>query len=353
MKSIYGFFTIVLIALFLNSCNSYQLASYYNNSDGIYLSDSNSSNYQKIFDDIAYNVPEEDLTNQSPNLPWGENPDSTEVVFNIFPNYSFNPLYQGFYSPYNNFRLNPYFNNYYMYGFNSPYYYPFGYYFNPYNSLENQYWYYFRFSRYYPYYNYRGYENYQSDYYLDRSTLSYSKVNSRRGEKRNSVTEKDRSNPSRITNIYSRGSNISRSYSNFDKIENDRIINNPKTNEVRTYQSDRVYMRNRNESRESSRVSNYVPNLNSIKKEQIKNTYREARSFRNPIRPVDYNNSRTNNYNRSNNYRSNSYNSIPNNSNNSRVRSSGTSISRSSSGGSSRSSSSSRGTSSRGSGKIN
>ena len=49
------------------------------------------------------------------------------------------------------------------------------------------------------------------------------------------------------------------------------------------------YRRNSNVSRESVRVSNMVPNLNSIKKEQIKNTYREARSFRNPIRPVDYN----------------------------------------------------------------
>jgi hypothetical protein len=189
---------------------------------------------------------------------------------------------------------------------------------------------------------------------LERNSIaSYSKVNSRRGEKNYSVNQNDRNKSSRITNISSRGSNIILSNSNFEKIENDRVINNPKIDEIRTYQSDRTYRRNSNVSRESVRVSNMVPNLNSIKKEQIKNTYREARSFRNPIRPVDYNNTSSNNFNRSNS-RSNSYNSRPNTSNNrSNVRSSASSISRSSSGGTSRSSSGSRGTSSRGSGKIN
>ena len=365
MRSTYSFLSLLLLTIFVHSCNSYQLASYYDNSDGIYVSNSGSSSYQKIFDDIVYNIPEEDLTNSSPNLPWGDNPDSTEVVYNLFPSYNINTFYQNYYSPFNSFRLNPYFNNYYMHGFNNRYYSPYGYFFSPYNSLENQYWYYFRFSRYYPYYNYRGQENFESDYYLERNSIaSYSKVNSRRGEKNYSVNENDRNKSSRITDISNRGSNIILSNSNFEKIENDRVINNPKIDEIRTYQSDRTYRRNSNVSRESVRVSNMVPNLNSIKKEQIKNTYREARSFRNPIRPVDYNNTSSNNYNRINNSnssnfnrtnnRSNSYNSRPNTSNNrSNVRSSASSISRSSSGGTSRSSSGSRGTSSRGSGKIN
>ena len=353
MRSIHSFLSILLVTIFVQSCTTYQLSSYYDNSDGIYASNLDSSSYQKIFDDIVFNIPEENLANSSPNLPWGDNPDSTEVVFNLFPSYNINTFYQNYYSPFNSFRLNPYFNNYYMHGFNNRYYSPFGYFFNPYNSIENQYWYYFRFSRYYPYYNYRGLENFESDYYLERNSItSYSKVNSRRGEKKYSVNENDRNKSSRISNISSRGSKIILSNSNFEKIENDRVINNPKINEIRTYQSDRTFTRNSNISRESGRVSNMVPNLNSIKKEQIKNTYREARSFKNPIRSVDYNSPASRNYNR--NYSSNSNNQKSNISNNrSNVRSSGSSISRSSSGGTSRSSSSSRGTSSRGSGKIN
>ena len=42
------------------------------------------------------------------------------------------------------------------------------------------------------------------------------------------------------TNVSSRGSNIILSNSNFEKIENDRVINNPKIDEIRTYQSDRT-----------------------------------------------------------------------------------------------------------------
>ena len=351
MRLFKNFIWILLVVITIQSCNSYQLASYYDDYDGIYGSNLNSSKYEKIFDDIAYDISEEDLVSSSSGLPWGDNPESTEVVFNFFPNYSFNPYYYG---SYNSFRLNPYYNNYYMYSYYSPYYSPYGYYFRPYNSFENPYWYHYRFSGYYPYYNYRAYEKYSKDYlYGANGNVSYVKVNSRRGEKQSSRSRSNRSELSNVSSVYSRGSNIINSPSNFDGIENDRIIKNARTDEVRLYQSDRIYTRNRDGSRAESRgVSNYVPNLNSIKREQIKNTYREARSFRNPINPIDYNNS-SYNYNSRNNNRSN-YTPSNNRSYNSSSRaSSGSSFSRSSSSGTSRSSSSSRGTSSRGSGKIN
>jgi len=73
MRSIHSFLSILLVTIFVQSCTTYQLSSYYDNSDGIYASNLDSSSYQKIFDDIVFNIPEENLANSSPNLPWGDN----------------------------------------------------------------------------------------------------------------------------------------------------------------------------------------------------------------------------------------------------------------------------------------
>tara|TARA_B100000575_G_C23143582_1_gene666602 strand:- start:15669 stop:16730 length:1062 start_codon:yes stop_codon:yes gene_type:complete len=343
-------FTAVTI---LNGCNSYQLTSYYDqNNDGIYQIRSNSSKYKEIFDNIAYSVSQEDNESFDDQLPWGDNPDSREIVYNFFPSYG------GFY-PYNyqygRFGFSPYNPYYYydgFYGYGS-YYSPYSFYLNPYFNYEYPYLYRARFglSRYYPYNYYNGYD--KNYYYKNNSGAAIAKINTRRGEKRSNTSKIDRSNLASNSSFYNRGSASTRVSNNFETNENDRVIRNQKGDRVNTIESEKIYSRYSNTSRESLRNINYVPNLNAIKREKIKNTYQEARSLRGRINnSPGYNSYRSNNYRNSSSPRTNSgsFNTSPRSF--TRSNSNG-SFSRSSSGGASRSSGSSRGSSSRGSGNKN
>tara|TARA_B100001057_G_scaffold444520_1_gene481496 strand:+ start:10403 stop:11461 length:1059 start_codon:yes stop_codon:yes gene_type:complete len=352
MLNILRTFCFLITLILLNGCNSYQLTSYYDeNNDGIYHIRSNSSKYKKIFDNIAYNVNEEDQQSFDDQLPWGDDPDSTEIVYNFFPSYGgYYPYNFGYlnsrnyyrYGRFNFFGNYPYYYNNGPYGFGFPYYSPYNFYLNPYYSYENPYSYRFGLSRYYPwrYYNSNEKEHYGSRNYGG----SISKINSRRGERKSSGTKINRDNLATSSNFYNRGSAMPRLSNDSKTNENDRVLSNFRGSEVKTYQSEKNYSRYSNTSRESLRNLNYVPDLNSIKKEQIRNTYKEARSFRGiKNNSPGYNSYRSNNnYNNSNNSRSSS-----------RSYNAPRTFSRSNSSGTSRSSSSSRGSSARGSGKIN
>ena len=70
-------------------CNAYQLASYYEDSDGIYV-----SNEEVLITKLCLvTYADETLNsysstdNKSQYLPWGANPETTEVVNNFFPSF--------------------------------------------------------------------------------------------------------------------------------------------------------------------------------------------------------------------------------------------------------------------------
>jgi hypothetical protein len=352
MIKISNIFIIMIFSALLISCSSYQLASYYDDSDGIYSSYEKGLDYEVVFKDFA----DESLSSyssdelDSSNLPWGANPDSIEVVNNFFP--SFGRFY---YNPfYHNSAFNPFFSNvgsFINYGFRSPFFYnsyayemgypfygPMNFYFSPYTtSLGNYYWYMMRYSRNYPWYSRK-----------EPSRVDFNNSASRRGEK-NSSTNSSRKNDRQgvgISGIYSRVASYGGIYMDrtgdpeFERIDN-KLIG--------------VYSKANSSSRNISRNSS-IPNLSSIKSDYVREGYRQVRS----INPSQRGNSFNYSSARS---RSNSYSPNQSQFNNSSVRSY-SSPSRSSQGGnfsSSRSSGSiggggSKGGSaagSRGGGKIN
>ena len=386
MKKIVGVFKLVILSSFFIGCNSYQLASYYGDSDGIYVSNERGIDYEVVFNEYA----DESLNtfsaneNDSRNLPWGANPETTEVVNNFFP--SFGRFY---YNPfYHNMAFNPFFSNNGMfinYGFRPPFFYnsfayemgypfygPLNFYFSPYaTSLGNYYWYMMRNRRYAPWY-YGG--MYDSTVYRDKdgneisntSRVSFSNSASRRGERSssNGVSRNSDSQGVKVSGIYSRlGSyggvyvDRTRGVSAYDDI--DRSVN---LREIKNNNLIGVYSRGSVNSRNFNKNSS-IPNLSAIKSDYVREAYQQIRSV-NPsqrgnssYRAQSYDPSYSNgpSYYNSRSSRNNS--SYSNRGGYSGSRSSGAvqggSFSSPSSGGSSSGSRGSSGGGSRGGGKIN
>ena len=163
MKKIIGLLNISILSLLFLGCNAYQLASYYDDSDGIYVSNVRGIDYGVVFSDIA----EETLNsyssseNKSQYLPWGANPESTEVVNNFFPNfgsYYLDPYYynMGFnpYFGYGGYGFGPaFYHNIFGYEMGYPFYRHYSFYFSPFaTSPGSYYWYMMRYRRYIPWY---------------------------------------------------------------------------------------------------------------------------------------------------------------------------------------------------------
>ena len=89
MVKVSNIFKLMIFSAFFISCSSYQLASYYDDSDGIYSSNERGLDYEVVFKDFAdesLNInSSEEL--DSGSLPWGANPDSIEIVNNFFPSF--------------------------------------------------------------------------------------------------------------------------------------------------------------------------------------------------------------------------------------------------------------------------
>ena len=386
MKKIVVVFKLVLLTSLFIGCNSYQLASYYGDNDGIYVSNERGIDYEVVFNEYA----DESLNtfssneNDSRNLPWGANPETTEVVNNFFP--SFGRFY---YNPfYHNMAFNPFFSNNGMfinYGFRPPFFYnsfayemgypfygPLNFYFSPYaTSLGNYYWYMMRNRRYAPWY-YGG--MYDSTVYRDKdgneisntTRVSFSNSASRRGERSssNGVSRNSDSQGVKVSGIYSRlGSyggvyvDRTRGVSAYDDI--DRSVN---LREIKNNNLIGVYSRGSANSRNVNRNSS-IPNLSAIKSDYVREAYQQIRSV-NPsqrgnssYRAQSYDPSYSNgpSYYNSRSSRNNS--SYSNRGGYSGSRSSGAvqggSFSSPSSGGSSSGSRGSSGGGSRGGGKIN
>tara|TARA_Y100000739_G_scaffold78638_1_gene66646 strand:- start:139 stop:1299 length:1161 start_codon:yes stop_codon:yes gene_type:complete len=386
MKKIVVVFKLVLLTSLFIGCNSYQLASYYGDNDGIYVSNERGIDYEVVFNEYA----DESLNtfssneNDSRNLPWGANPQTTEVVNNFFPSFGrfyFNPFYH-------NMAFNPFFSNNGMfinYGFRPPFFYnsfayemgypfygPLNFYFSPYaTSLGNYYWYMMRNRRYAPWY-YGG--MYDSTVYRDKdgneisntSRVSFSNSASRRGERSssNGVSRNSDSQGVKVSGIYSRlGSyggvyvDRTRGVSAYDDI--DRSVN---LREIKNNNLIGVYSRGSANSRNVNRNSS-IPNLSAIKSDYVREAYQQIRSV-NPsqrgnssYRAQSYDPSYSNgpSYYNSRSSRNNS--SYSNRGGYSGSRSSGAvqggSFSSPSSGGSSSGSRGSSGGGSRGGGKIN
>ena len=84
MRKILGLLKIAMLSILFIGCNAYQLASYYEDSDGIYVSSDRGIDYEVVFSEYA----DETLNSYSStdnigNLPWGANPETTEVVNNF------------------------------------------------------------------------------------------------------------------------------------------------------------------------------------------------------------------------------------------------------------------------------
>ena len=313
MKKIISLLNIALLSLIFVGCNAYQLASYYDESDGIYVSNERGINYEVVFSDYAdgtlnsYSSSE----NNSQYLPWGANPESTEVVNNFFPSFG-----RYYYDPfYFNMGFNPYF-GYGGYGFGPSFYYNlFGYemgypfyghysfYFSPFaTSPGSYYWYMMRNRRYTPWYYGGIYDSIVNrDQYgkeiSNTSRLSFSNSASRRGERSssNGVRKNNDSQGVRVSGIYSRlGSyggvymDRTRGVSDYDGV--DKIIN---LREIKNNDLIGVYSRGSSNSRNINRNSS-IPNLSKIKSDNVREAYQQIRST-NPYQ-------RGNSYYRSSNY---------------------------------------------------
>tara|TARA_B100001057_G_scaffold498257_1_gene604711 strand:- start:1499 stop:2581 length:1083 start_codon:yes stop_codon:yes gene_type:complete len=360
MRKLFNIIKLILISTFFISCNSYQLASYYGDNDGIYVSSNRGIDYKVIFNEYADDYSESDVS-ISKRLPWGANPESVEVIHNFFPNYGrsyYNPFFHSMAYGYRS----PFFYNSFAYELGYPFYGPSNWYFSPYsNSLSNYYWYMMRNSRYYPW-NY-GRDNYNN--YIDESSsssrLSYSRSNSRRGEKNstlNGVSKKANSQGMRVSSIYSRTvpyARVNEKLNNRNNNYDDTIDPN-----LRVIKRNDINAANSSLSSNTRRVNRngLIPNLNKIKSDAVRKAYGEIRSVnqnkRNFINRSGNYNSRSNS---SNYYRNQSSRSNSSYSNGNRVSRPSSSLStRGGNISSSRSSSSgSRGSSggSRGSGNIN
>jgi len=386
MKKIVGILKLVLLSSFFTGCNSYQLASYYGVNDGIYVSGERGIDYEVVFNEYA----DESLNTFSSNdndsgyLPWGANPQTTEVVNNFFPSFGrfyYNPFFHGMaFNPFftnNGMFINygfrpPFFYNSFAYEMGYPFYGPLNFYFSPYaTSLGNYYWYMMRNRRYAPWY-YGG--MYDSTVYRDKdgneisntSRVSFSNSASRRGERSssNGVSRKSDSQGVKVSGVYSRlGSyggvyiDRSRGVSDYDDI--DRSIN---LREIKNKNLIGVYSRGSSNTRNINRNSS-IPNLSAIKSDYVREAYQQIRSV-NPSQRgnssyrysgYDYSNSNGPSYYNSRSSRNNS--SYSNRGGYSGSRSSGAvqgrSFSSPSSGASSGGSRGSSGGGSRGGGKIN
>ena len=381
MRKILDLLKIALLSILFIGCNAYQLASYYEDSDGIYVSSNRGVDYEVVFSEYA----DEPLNSYSSadntgNLPWGANPETTEVVNNFFP--SFGRFY---YDPFlHNMAINPFFtsNGYFInYGFRPPFFYnsfayemgypfygPLNFYFSPYaTSLGNYYWYMMRHRRFLPWY-YGG--MYDSTAYRDQygnevsssTRVSFSNSASRRGERSatNGVSRNSDSQGVRVSGLYSRlgsygGVYIDRTggVSDYDDINTNINLREIKNNDLIG-----VYSRGSSNSRNINRNSS-VPNLSQIKSDYVREAYQQIRS----VNPSQRGNSsyRSSGYNYSNSgpsyysTRSSRNNSSFSNRGGSRSygASQGGSYSSPSRGGSSSGSRGSAGGGSRGGGKIN
>ena len=303
MKKITGILKLIIFSSFFIGCNSYQLASYYGDNDGIYVSTERGIDYEVVFNEYA----DESLNtftsneNDSRNLPWGANPETTEIVNNFFPSFGrfyYDPFYHGIaYNPFftnNGMFINygfrpPFFYNSFAYEMGYPFYGPLNFYFSPYaTSLGNYYWYMMRNRRYAPWYYGGMYNSYafQDQYRIDygngnSSRLSFSNSASRRGERSssNGVSRNSDSQGVKVSGIYSRlGSyggvyiDRSRGVSNYDDI--DRSIN---LREIKNNDLIGVYSRGSSNSRNMNRNSS-IPNLSAIKSDYVREAYQRIRS---------------------------------------------------------------------------
>ena len=313
MKKIIGLLNIAILSLLFLGCNAYQLASYYDDSDGIYVSNVRGIDYEVVFSDIA----DETLNsysssgNKSQYLPWGANPESTEVVNNFFPNfgsYYLDPYYynMGFnpYFGYGGYGFSPaFYHNIFGYEMGYPFYRHYSFYFSPFaTSPGSYYWYMMRYRRYIPWY-YGG--MYDSIAYKDQydnevsntSRVSFSNSASRRGERGTSsgVSRNSDSQGTRISGLYSRlssygGVYMDRTRGVYDYDDTNRNIN---LREIKNNDLIGVYSRGSSNSRSINRNSS-VPNLSQIKSDYVREAYQQIRS--------------TNPYQRGNSsYRSSSY----------------------------------------------
>ena len=298
MKKIIVSFKVFIFSALFVSCSSYQLASYYSDNDGIYVSNERGTDYEVVFKDLA---DESLLTNSSDtdsgNLPWGANPDSREVVNNFFPSFgrfyldpfSYNMGYNPFFSNNGSFInygfRSPFFYNSFAYNLGYPFYGPMNFYFSPYaTSLGNYYWYMMRHSRNYPWYNGGMYETAYKDQYgnekASSTRVSFSNSASRRGEE-NSTNESGRKRDSQgvsVSSLYSRlgsygGVYINRTGdSDFDRVNKSPNLRQVKDNNlIGVYSRGSSYQNNINRNRS-------IPNLSAIKNDYVREAYRQVRS---------------------------------------------------------------------------
>ena len=300
MRKILGLLKIAMLSILFIGCNAYQLASYYEDSDGIYVSSDRGIDYEVVFSEYAdETLNSYSSTNNIGNLPWGANPETTEVVNNFFP--SFGRFY---YDPFlHNMAINPFFtsNGYFInYGFRPPFFYnsfayemgypfygPLNFYFSPYaTSLGNYYWYMMRHRRFLPWY-YGG--MYDSTAYRDQygnevtnsTRVSFSNSASRRGEgsATSGVSRNSDSQGVRISGLYSRlgsygGVYIDRTR---DVSDYDDINTNINLREIKSNNLIGVYSRGSSSSRSINRNSS-VPNLSQIKSDYVREAYQQIRS---------------------------------------------------------------------------
>ena len=315
VRKIRTLFKIFIISALFVSCSSYQLASYYSDNDGIYVSNERGIDYEVVFKDFADESLLTNTTNDidSGNLPWGANPDSREVVNNFFPSFgrfyldpfSYNMGYNPFF--YNNgsfinygFR-SPFFYNSFAYNLGYPFYGPMNFYFSPYRtSLGNYYRYMMRNSRYYPWYNGGMYDTAYKDQYRNEKAsttrVSFSKSASRRGEK-SSTNESSRKNNAqgvRVTGIYPRLGSYGGVYTkrtgdpDFDRVNKGPNLRQVKDNNlIEVYSRGNLYQNNINRNRS-------VPNLSAIKNDYVRDAYRQVRSVNSSQRGNSF--SRTSRY---------------------------------------------------------
>ncbi|MDA9595714.1 hypothetical protein N9R90_00965 [Flavobacteriaceae bacterium] len=298
MKKIIVSFKVFIFSALFVSCSSYQLASYYSDNDGIYVSNERGTDYEVVFKDLA---DESLLTNSSDtdsgNLPWGANPDTREVVNNFFPSFgrfyldpfSYNMGYNPFFSNNGSFInygfRSPFFYNSFAYNLGYPFYGPMNFYFSPYaTSLGNYYWYMMRHSRNYPWYNGGMYETAYKDQYgnekASSTRVSFSNSASRRGEE-NSTNESGRKKDSQgvsVSSLYSRlgsygGVYINRTGdSDFDRVNKSPNLRQVKDNNlIGVYSRGSSYQNNINRNRS-------IPNLSAIKNDYVREAYRQVRS---------------------------------------------------------------------------
>ena len=310
MRKIKTLFKICIISALFVSCSSYQLASYYSDNDGIYVSNERGIDYEVVFKDFADESLLANSSNESDsgNLPWGANPDSREVINNFFPsfgrfyldpfsyNMGFNPFFSNNGSFINYGFRPPFFYNSFAYSLGYPFYGPMNFYFSPYaTSLGNYYWYMMRNSRYYPWYNGGMYDTAYKDQYgnekASTTRVSFSNSASRRGEK-SSTTESSRKNDAqgvRVSSLYSRlgsygGVYINRTGdSDFDRVNKSPNLRQVKDNNlIGVYSRGNSYQNNINRNRS-------IPNLSAIKNDYVREAYRQVRSVNPSQRGNSYN----------------------------------------------------------------